>query len=90
MNGTRTQARPCEPDCQGYADYAAVPCPNPACDDRVKTAWERARQAATATEAGPAQPRPKRPQYGECPYCEAREDARCAADCPAIDPMDYR
>jgi predicted nucleic acid-binding Zn-ribbon protein len=27
---------PCEPDCGGYADYAAVPCPNPACADRVR------------------------------------------------------
>lgn len=40
----RNAGRPCEPDCQGYADYAAVPCPNPACDDRVKAAWDRARQ----------------------------------------------
>src|SRR5512140_480153 len=28
--------KPCDPDCGGYADYAAVPCPNPACADRVK------------------------------------------------------
>ena len=32
--------RPCEPDCGGYADYAAVPCPNPACADRVSAAVE--------------------------------------------------
>ena len=32
-------ARPCEPDCGGHADYAAVPCPNPACAERVAAAW---------------------------------------------------
>lgn len=31
-----------------------------------------------------------RPQYGECPYCEAREDDWCAQSCAAIDRMDYR
>jgi hypothetical protein len=35
-------------------------------------------------------PQPRRPQYGECPYCGAGEDDWCAADCSAIDPMDYR
>jgi hypothetical protein len=35
-----TSDRPCEPDCGGYADYAAMPCPNPACDERVQRLWE--------------------------------------------------
>ncbi len=28
--------RTCEPNCGGYADYAALPCPNPTCLARVR------------------------------------------------------
>jgi hypothetical protein len=43
-----------------------------------------------SAEAAQQAARPRRPQYGDCPYCEALEDNWCAADCPALDPMDYR
>lgn len=42
------------------------------------------------TEQPTVKPQPRRPQYGECPYCGVSEDDLCLMDCPALDPMDYR